>query len=53
MADYTIFNGTHYKVVDDEGNVLDLGILRFGRVLSTNHQVVCITKEEYDSLVND
>ena len=48
--DYTYENGRYYKVLDAFGNIITIGELTEGLVLSTLKEVVFISKEEFDEL---
>lgn len=50
--DYTIKNGEFYKVMF-EGKILTLGKLENDNVLSTIHEVIFISEDEYNTLNKD
>lgn len=45
--DYTLSDGTYYKVIDSEKQVVVVGELKEGEVLSTILDVEFITEGEY------
>lgn len=47
--DYTIKNGRFYKVIENN-KMTSVGIMSESSLLSTIHEVVFITKEEYTEL---
>ena len=50
--DYTLENGEFYKVLDkDSGELIIYGQLIPDQVLSTIHQAIWITEQEYNDLL--
>lgn len=49
--DYNLPTGTFYKITNAQTNkIITYGIIEEGQILSTIHNVVEISKEEYDEL---
>lgn len=51
--DYTISDGTYYKVIDSEKQVVLIGELKENEILSTILDVEFITEGEYIEAQND